>query len=78
MHKKEDDRYMPDNAIMVAVWGEGSLTVHLWPYFERLEQQGILKVAAIASEQQGKVVFTFKGQNTTGGGTSQRYFPTGS
>lgn len=59
---------MPDNAIMVAVWGEGSLTVHLWPYFERLEQQGILKVVAIASEQQGKVVFTFKGQNATGGG----------
>lgn len=58
---------MSDNAIKVAVWGEGDRFPSLWPYFQRLEQQGILKVVAIASEQQGKIVFTLKRQMTSGG-----------
>lgn len=58
---------MSDNVIRVAVWGEGSLLASLWPHFQSLEQQGVLNVVAIAKEQQGKVVFALKEQNTTGG-----------
>lgn len=65
---------MSDNAIKVAVWGEGDRFPSLWPYFQRLEQQGILKVVAIASEQQGKIVFTLKRQMTSGGGQLMVFF----
>ena len=76
--EKEDGGYMSDNVIRVAVWGEGSLLASLWPHFQSLEQQGVLNVVAIAKEQQGKVVFALKEQNTTRGGTIQRYFCAGS
>lgn len=68
--EKEDGGYMSDNVIRVAVWGEGSLLASLWPHFQSLEQQGVLNVVAIAKEQQGKVVFVLKEQNTMGGDKS--------
>lgn len=55
-------------AIKVAVYKDGSLFSALWPHFQRLEQQGILEVVALASEQQGKIVYAFKGQLSSGGG----------
>lgn len=57
---------MSDNANTVAIWGEGSLFASLWPYFEKLEQQGILEIVAIAKERQGKVVFSTRIQLSDG------------
>ena len=54
-------------AIKIAVYKDGSLFSALWPHFQRLEQQGILEVVALASEQQGKIVYAFKGQLSSGG-----------
>ena len=76
VNKILDGDCMLDRAIKVAVWKDGSLFQALWPYFQKLEAQGILEVAYILKEQDGKIAF-FPREQMYSGGYSKRDFSAG-
>ena len=69
-----DGDYILEHAIRVAVWKDGSLFQALWPYFQKLEAQGILEVAYILQEQDEKIAFFPREQMYSGGGTVNGVF----